>query len=199
MLLLACPSFPQSSHISVPSLFLVLSLFFCLQANSTCSLAVVAYSTDVQSQNTHSRWNCLNYFPEQEAKILQRPVTSQIPGQSGITGSSTSVSFIPHSPSSSGCSESELLLTVLGQKPDETDQVTYQPFLILFPRHECFFEILKDTDHFLEAHLKGYLNSLFPYMDIKIKFCEVLQKKKKSFHYESYIYCFHTKVKIDFV
>lgn len=97
------PVLPHQCPLPSPSFILV----FCLQANNTCNLAVVAYSTDVQSQNTHkySRWNCLNYFPEQEAKILQRPVTSQIPDQSGITGSSTSVSFIPHSPSSSGCSE----------------------------------------------------------------------------------------------
>ena len=128
-LLLACPSFPQSSlfNISVPSHFLVLSLFFVSKPTITCRLAVVAYSTDVQNQNIHrySHWNFLNFFPEQEAKILQCPVTSQIPGQSGVTGSSTPVSFVPHSLSSSGCSESELLLTVLGQKPDETDQVTY--------------------------------------------------------------------------
>lgn len=100
---------------------------FVSKPTITCRLAVVAYSTDVQNQNIHrySHWNFLNFFPEQEAKILQCPVTSQIPGQSGVTGSSTPVSFVPHSLSSSGCSESELLLTVLGQKPDETDQVTY--------------------------------------------------------------------------
>lgn len=117
-----CPVLPHQCPLPFPSFILV----FCLQANNTCSLAVVAYSTDVQSQNTHkySHWNFLNFFPEQEAKILQCPVTSQTAGQSGITGSST-VSFVPHSPSSSGYSESELLVTVLGQKPDETDQVTY--------------------------------------------------------------------------
>lgn len=47
----------------------------------------------------------------------QCPVKNQIPGCSGITCPSTHVWLAPHIPSSFGCSELELVLTVLGQKP----------------------------------------------------------------------------------
>lgn len=139
------------------------------------------YSTSLKSENAHKwHWSVLNLFLEQKAEIIQCPVKNQIPGQSGITCPSTHVSLAPQIPSSFGCSELELVLTVFSWKTMKQTKWLIKILPYTFLRHECFFEILKDTVHFLEAHLKGYLNTMFPYMDKGITFCEFLGGKVLS-------------------
>lgn len=163
-----------------------LFFFFSVFQSSSYNLAIVVYSTSLKSENIHkSCWNFLNLFPEQKAQILQCPVKNQIPDQSGITCPSH-VSLAPHILSPFGHSKN---LTVPAPKQWNTPSDLSRSFFTLF----FWTQMLWNLRSFLAGTL-AVLN-MFPYVDIGIKFCEVMGKK--SSHNKIYI-AFLTKIKIDF-